>query len=338
VNGPSGVFVKNETRKGASLTRHLFILLSYLISSFFCSPYALYNTTLSCLPLVIVNLIRLGARLFWYNVLRPLGLLWELGSSYPRCARSSLNKFYFFLITPLIIGDVWWLDRASAFRENLAFVNEHNRVIIKVDNVTSVPFNEKRNSVIVTPTDSVRSTSRQTKKTILGSNHLTRLVRGRQRLDYRLDTSPLRMFGISMLQLILSVKGRQTLIWHRSGQHFGAKGRNGLITERSIPSKASTSWYASRLPRLPRCGVLRRTQGANRYALHTVPGCSQPQGVLQTGVQGVTDCSQPSGCFVTESSPDSYGEGFATAGGGVWATQFDVAGILCVNWVHSLSS
>lgn len=83
------------------------------------------------------------------------------------------------------------------------------------------------------------------------------------------------------------------------------------------------------------CGVLKRTQGANRYALHTLPGCSQPQGVLQTGVPGVTDCSQPSGCFVSESSPNSYGEGFATAGGGVWATQFDVAGILCVNWTCS---
>jgi hypothetical protein len=47
-------------------------------------------------------------------------------------------------------------------------------------------------------------------------------------------------------------------------------------------------------------------------------------------VPGVTDCSQPSGCFVSESSPNSYGEGFATVGGGVWATQFDVAGILCV--------
>jgi hypothetical protein len=67
----------------------------------------------------------------------------------------------FYILIPLLIGDVWWLDRASAFRENLAYVNEHNRVIIKVDNVTSVPFNEKRNSVIVTLTDSVRSTSQQ---------------------------------------------------------------------------------------------------------------------------------------------------------------------------------
>jgi len=58
---------------------------------------------------------------------------------------------FFIFLTPLITGDVWWLDRASAFRENLAYINEHDRVIIKVDNVTSVPFNEKRNSVIVTP-------------------------------------------------------------------------------------------------------------------------------------------------------------------------------------------
>jgi hypothetical protein len=53
-----------------------------------------------------------------------------------------------FYLTSLLIGDVWWLDRASAFRENLAYVNEHNRVVIKVDNVATVPFNEKRNSVI----------------------------------------------------------------------------------------------------------------------------------------------------------------------------------------------
>jgi hypothetical protein len=81
----------------------------------------------------------------------------------------------------------------------------------------------------------------------------------------------------------------------------------------------------------PRCRALSRTQEGNRYALHTVPGCSQPQGVWQTGVSGETDCSQPTGCFVSETSTDSYGEAFATAGGGVWATQFDVAGILCVD-------
>jgi hypothetical protein len=48
-------------------------------------------------------------------------------------------------------------------------------------------------------------------------------------------------------------------------------------------------------------------------------------------MSGPTDCSQPSGCTVLETSPNSYNEGFAAAGGGVWATQFDVAGILCVH-------
>lgn len=31
-----------------------------------------------------------------------------------------------------------------------------------------------------------------------------------------------------------------------------------------------------------------------------------------------------------ETAPNSFQSGFAAAGGGVWATQFDVAGILCV--------
>jgi hypothetical protein len=51
---------------------------------------------------------------------------------------------------------------------------------------------------------------------------------------------------------------------------------------------------------------------------------------MQTGVSGETDCSQPSGCIVSETRPNSFNAGFATAGGGVWAAQFDVAGILCV--------
>lgn len=55
----------------------------------------------------------------------------------------------------------------------------------------------------MTLTASVRSTSQQISKTISDSNHVTRLVRGRQPLDYRLDTSPLRMFGTSMLPLII---------------------------------------------------------------------------------------------------------------------------------------
>jgi hypothetical protein len=68
-----------------------------------------------------------------------------------------------------------------------------------------------------------------------------------------------------------------------------------------------------------------------------VPGCSQAQDAWQTGASGETDCSQPSGCFVSEMRANSYGDGFAATGGGVWVTQFDVAGVLCVRLTHSSS-
>ncbi|KAF8480112.1 concanavalin A-like lectin/glucanase domain-containing protein [Russula ochroleuca] len=172
----------------------------------------------------------------------------------------------------LTLGDVWWLDRSSAFRENLAYVDQNNRVIMKVDNVTDIPFNEKRNSVRITSQDWYGVGS----VWIIDLTHLP--------------------YGCSVWPAFWS-KGPQ---WPDNGEIDIIEGVNLM--------------------------------GANRYALHTLPGCSQPQGVLQTGVPGVTDCSQPTGCFVTETRPDSFGEAFATAGGGVWATQFDVAGIFIWFW------
>jgi len=47
----------------------------------------------------------------------------------------------------LTLGDVVWVDRVSAFQQNLVYINQQNRAIIKVDNVTDIPFNEKRNSI-----------------------------------------------------------------------------------------------------------------------------------------------------------------------------------------------
>ena len=43
---------------------------------------------------------------------------------------------------------------------------------------------------------------------------------------------------------------------------------------------------------------------------------------------GGADCSTAAGCTVLESSPNSFESGFALMGGGVWACQFDAAGIL----------
>ena len=72
--------------------------------------------------------------------------------------------------------------------------------------------------------------------------------------------------------------------------------------------------------------------GANQMALHTINGCMHPTPSNQLGQsgtgQGGVDCSTGAGCTVLELKPNSYGPGFAAAGGGVFATQFDSAGIL----------
>ncbi|KAG6876119.1 hypothetical protein C0992_000915, partial [Termitomyces sp. T32_za158] len=64
----------------------------------------------------------------------------------------------------------------------------------------------------------------------------------------------------------------------------------------------------------------------NQMALHTLPGCMHLTPSNQMGVSGEPDCSKPTGCIVAETRPNSYQAGFAAAGGGVFATQFDVAG------------
>ncbi|KAG6864896.1 hypothetical protein C0991_006466 [Blastosporella zonata] len=64
----------------------------------------------------------------------------------------------------------------------------------------------------------------------------------------------------------------------------------------------------------------------NQMALHTLPGCTHSTPSNQMGISGELDCSQPSGCIVAEATPNSYQASFAAAGGGVFATQFDVAG------------
>ena len=66
----------------------------------------------------------------------------------------------------------------------------------------------------------------------------------------------------------------------------------------------------------------------NQMALHTTAGCTHATGVSETGIEGGTDCSTAAGCIVSETSPNSFESGFALMGGGVFACQFDVAGVL----------
>ncbi|TBU38093.1 concanavalin A-like lectin/glucanase domain-containing protein [Dichomitus squalens] len=77
----------------------------------------------------------------------------------------------------------------------------------------------------------------------------------------------------------------------------------------------------------------------NQMTLHTTPGCTQPQGVMQLGKTSGTDCSagtnSSEGCTVIETQSNNAGAAFASAGGGVWAAQFDVSGIFVWFWSRS---
>ena len=70
----------------------------------------------------------------------------------------------------------------------------------------------------------------------------------------------------------------------------------------------------------------------NQMALHTVPGCTKAPNNTQTGTTLETDCSTDQGCLVAETQPNSYGQTFAQAGGGVWALEFDTSGISMWFW------
>ena len=76
----------------------------------------------------------------------------------------------------------------------------------------------------------------------------------------------------------------------------------------------------------------------NQMAVHTTDGCITTSQIQQTGQLGATNCSDGSGCTVHETKPNSFGAGFASAGGGVWATQFDVSGIYIWFWSVSVLS
>jgi hypothetical protein len=70
----------------------------------------------------------------------------------------------------------------------------------------------------------------------------------------------------------------------------------------------------------------------NQVALHTPPGCYQAQNPGQSGTTLEGDCSKDQGCIVAETKPNSYGPGFAAAGGGVYAIQIAASGIYSWFW------
>ncbi|KDR84432.1 hypothetical protein GALMADRAFT_237298 [Galerina marginata CBS 339.88] len=67
----------------------------------------------------------------------------------------------------------------------------------------------------------------------------------------------------------------------------------------------------------------------NQVALHTnrSAGCFQSPNVTQSGTTLEKDCGTDQGCIVAENKPNSFGPGFAQAGGGVYAVQIESSGI-----------
>ena len=72
---------------------------------------------------------------------------WDFYGGYDNLTLGAFKNIICTLFDQLFAGDVWWLNESQAFAELLAYVNGANRIILKVDNTTDVPFNDKRNSV-----------------------------------------------------------------------------------------------------------------------------------------------------------------------------------------------
>ncbi|THG93564.1 hypothetical protein EW026_g7702 [Hermanssonia centrifuga] len=153
-----------------------------------------------------------------------------------------------------------------------AYVSDAGTAIIKVDNTTFVPYNDKRNSVRITTNDYFTVGT----VWIIDAVHLP--------------------FGCSVWPSIWT-KGND---WPNNGEIDIIEGVNQMTF--------------------------------NQMALHTLTGCSAATGTDETGTSGGNDCSVAAGCTVIENTPNSYGQSFASNGGGVWATQFDVTGIFIWFW------
>ena len=57
------------------------------------------------------------------------------------------SVFSFHLASKRFEGNVTWVSRRDAFNQRLAYVNAAGNVILKVDNATTVPPGQRRNSV-----------------------------------------------------------------------------------------------------------------------------------------------------------------------------------------------
>lgn len=64
-----------------------------------------------------------------------------------------INLVSLYLADNMYRGDVWWLDSVDSFSQHLAYVNENNQVVLKVDTSSNVLYNDKRNSIRIESRD-----------------------------------------------------------------------------------------------------------------------------------------------------------------------------------------
>lgn len=102
-----------------------------------------------------------------------------------------------------------------------------------------------------------------------------------------------------------------------------------------------SAFHSARLTLLSRPVV--NLQQTNQMALHTKSGCTAVNSSSSVAFDGTLqypncdkDANFNSGCTATDPNPASYGEAFAAAGGGMWATEFASEGIKI--WFFTVSS
>ncbi|CCM04112.1 uncharacterized protein FIBRA_06272 [Fibroporia radiculosa] len=174
------------------------------------------------------------------------------------------------------LGDVFFVTEQTATTLHLAYVNSAGNAIIRVDNTTSVPSNQKRNSVYIStatyfPIGSVF---------IIDLSHIP--------------------YGCSVWPAF----------WTK-GADWPTDGEIDIIETVNLVNN-------------------------NQYALHTGYNGCVATNVGQTGTLANANCTSTAtsdvGCTFQETQANSVGSGFNSAGGGVYATQFDVSGVYIWFW------
>ncbi|TFY62543.1 hypothetical protein EVJ58_g3801 [Rhodofomes roseus] len=172
-------------------------------------------------------------------------------------------------------GDVEYVSQTNATESKLAYVDSNGAAIIKVDNTSFVPWDDKRDSVRITTSDFFESGS----VIIFDASHMP--------------------YGCSIWPSFWT-KGEN---WPDGGEIDIMEGINGMT--------------------------------ANQMALHTDAGCNASSSATYSGTIGATNCNATSGCQFSETQDNSYGAGFASNGGGVFATLWDDTQIAIWFWTRS---